>query len=170
MLTEADLENSRLYREARLATLHEEKIQNEEIVRYQTVRRLINALVTDLVVHIDSELTKAGISGVEQIRHAGRPLAAFSRGISDQVKELRQIMRDRLYRHYRVSRMTQKAGRVLRHLFEAYMAEPRQLPEHVLARSLQEPLPRVIADYIAGMTDRFALDEYRKLFDPDERV
>ena len=79
-------------------------------------------------------------------------------------------MRDRLYQHYRVSRMTEKAGRVLARLFETYMAEPRQIPEHILARGQQEPLARVIADYIAGMTDRFALDEYRKLFDPDERV
>jgi dGTPase len=81
-------------------------------------------------------------------------------------------MRDRLYRHYRVSRMTEKAARVLARLFETYMAEPRQIPEHVLARVNDdgEPLPRVVADYIAGMTDRFALDEYRKLFDPDERV
>jgi dGTPase len=82
------------------------------------------------------------------------------------------MMRDRLYRHYRVSRMTEKAGRVLEQLFNTYMREPRQMPEHVLARVERdgEPLARVIADYIAGMTDRFALDEYRKLFDPDERV
>ncbi len=170
MLTESDLEHSRLYREARLAALREERIETPEVVRYQTVRRLINALVTDLVAHIDSELAKAGIRQVEEIRHAGRALASFSPEVGEQVKELRQIMRDRLYRHYRVTRMTEKAGRVLRQLFEAYMAEPRQIPEHVLLRSQQEPLPRVIADYIAGMTDRFALDEYRKLFDPDERV
>ncbi|MGH7838711.1 MAG: deoxyguanosinetriphosphate triphosphohydrolase, partial [Candidatus Binataceae bacterium] len=68
--------------------------------------------------------------------------------------------------------MTAKAGRVLAQLFEAYMAEPRQMPEHVLMRTERdgEPIARVVADYIAGMTDRFALDEYRKLFDPDERV
>ena len=80
--------------------------------------------------------------------------------------------KDRLYRHYRVSRMTEKAGRVLKALFEAYMAEPRQMPETAVSRVEQggESLPRVVADYIAGMTDRFALDEYRKLFDPDERV
>jgi dGTPase len=67
--------------------------------------------------------------------------------------------------------MTEKAGRVLARLFETYMNEPRQLPAHVLERAKHdEPLARVIADYIAGMTDRFALDEYRKLFDPDERV
>ncbi len=89
-----------------------------------------------------------------------------------QVDELKEIMRERLYRHYRVIRMTEKAGRVLERLFETYMREPRQMPEHVLMLHERdgEPVARVVADYIAGMTDRFALDEYKKLFDPDERV
>lgn len=81
-------------------------------------------------------------------------------------------MNERLYSHYRVWRMTEKAGRVLAALFDTYMSEPRQMPPHVVARihSDGEPTARVVADYIAGMTDRFALDEYRKLFDPNERV
>ena len=89
-----------------------------------------------------------------------------------QVDELKEIMRERLYRHYRVIRMTEKAGRVLEQLFNAYMSEPRQMPNHVLMLHEHdgEPIARVVADYIAGMTDRFALDEYKKLFDPDERV
>jgi dGTPase len=92
--------------------------------------------------------------------------------MAPRVEELKQLMRERLYRHYRVSRMTGKAGRVLERLFETYMGEPRQMPGHVLRRIEVdgEALARVVADYIAGMTDRFALDEYRKLFDPDERV
>ncbi len=89
-----------------------------------------------------------------------------------QVDELKEIMRERLYRHYRVIRMTEKAGRVLEQLFNAYMSEPRQMPVHVLMMHERDgdSMPRVVADYIAGMTDRFALDEYKKLFDPDERV
>ncbi|MBV8771591.1 MAG: deoxyguanosinetriphosphate triphosphohydrolase [Deltaproteobacteria bacterium] len=170
MLTQADLEGSRLYREARLASGSTNPADDDEIARYQTVRHVIDRMVTDLVTNMERELTLCGISSVEQVRRAGRSFAAFSQEVGEQVKELRQIMRDRLYRHYRVSRMTEKAGRVLARLFETYMAEPRQIPEHILARSHQEPLARVIADYIAGMTDRFALDEYRKLFDPDERV
>jgi dGTPase len=170
MLTQADLEGSRLYREARSAANSTYPADDDRIVRYQTVRHMINCMVTDLVTSVERDLATSAISTVEQIRRAGRPFAAFTQELGERVKELRQIMRDRLYRHYRVSRMTEKAGRVLKRLFEAYMAEPRQIPEHVLARSHQESLPRLIADYIAGMTDRFALDEYRKLFDPDERV
>jgi dGTPase len=68
--------------------------------------------------------------------------------------------------------MTQKADRIMSALFEVYMQEPRQLPPHVLQRAEQEgeTVARAVADYIAGMTDRFALDEYKKLFDPYERV
>ena len=88
------------------------------------------------------------------------------------VEELKQLMRERLYRHYRVSRMTGKAGRVLERLFETYMGEPRQMPGHVLRRIEVdgEALARVVAEYMGGMTDRFALDEYLNIFDADERV
>jgi dGTPase len=169
MLTEGELETSRLYAEARRAV---DAINDQRIARYQTVIKMIDLMVTDLVANVDRELSTARIESVEQVQRAGRALATFSSGMDERVAELKRLMRDRLYRHYRVSRMTQKAGRVLTQLFEAYMAEPRQMPEHVLARTEGEgePIARVVADYIAGMTDRFALDEYRKLFDPDERV
>ena len=172
MLTPADLERSSMYREARLTALAANPGIDERVARYQTVIRMINVMVTDLTAGIDRELDRAGIASVAAVRRAGRVLSNFSADIGAQVAELKEIMRDRLYRHYRVSRMTEKAGRVVARLFETYMAEPRQMPEHVLVRAEHdgEPLPRVVADYIAGMTDRFALDEYRKLFDPDERV
>jgi dGTPase len=172
MLTAADLQRSSLYRQARGAATAASPAMDEGVARYQTVIRMIDVMATDLVTNIDRELTQAGISSPEAVWRAGRGLAAFGLEVGQQVTELKQIMRDRLYRHYRVSRMTEKAGRVLTQLFDTYMDEPRQMPEHVLARvdCDGEPLARVIADYIAGMTDRFALDEYRKLFDPDERV
>ena len=114
----------------------------------------------------------AKIASVEDVRNAGRALAAFSPPMALQVAELKQLMNRKLYRHHRVLRMTQKAGRMLTQLFEAYMAEPAQIPPHIAQRMETggDSTPRVIADYIAGMTDRFALDEYRKLFDPNERV
>jgi dGTPase len=172
MLTVGDLSGSRLYREAAASAGAAHPALDDRLMRYQTVIRMIDVMVTDLVTNIDRELTRAGLTSVDAVRRAGRAIAAFGDDVDAQVVELKQIMRDRLYRHYRVNRMTEKAGRVLERLFETYMAEPRQIPAHVLARVEVdgEPLPRVIADYIAGMTDRFALDEYRKLFDPDERV
>ena len=76
-----------------------------------------------------------------------------------------------MYRHYRVVRMAEKAKRVIRELFSGYVANPRQLPPHVSTFvSMTIGLERVVCDYIAGMTDRFALDEHKRLFDPHERL
>ena len=103
-------------------------------------------------------------------------LGKKSRGFSDEElaamkernRELKTFLYDRLYTHHRVTRMTQKADRIMSALFEVYMGEPRQLPPHVLRRTREdgESVPRVIADYIAGMTDRYALRMYEQLFLP----
>src|SRR3984885_10765358 len=172
MLSVEELEQSQLYRDANALARQAAAQMEVSIERYQTVRRLIDAMATDLVTNLDAEIARAQIAGVDAVRRAGRALAAFSPAMAAQVDELKEIMRERLYRHYRVIRMTEKAGRVLEQLFNAYMSEPRQMPNHVLMlhESDGESIARVVADYIAGMTDRFALDEYKKLFDPDERV
>jgi dGTPase len=172
MLTVEELTCAALYRDAAQAAREANPGQEERVARYQTVIRMINAMSTDLMSQLDAEVKNIGARSVEDVRRAGRALAGFSPMLQPRVDELKQLMRERLYRHYRVSRMTEKAGRVLSRLFETYMSEPRQMPPHVLERGERagEPIPRVVADYIAGMTDRFALDEYRKLFDPDERV
>jgi dGTPase len=172
MLSVDDLNPSALYRDAAGAALTANPAAEPRVTRYQTVIRMIDAMSTDLMKQIDAELERSKIKNLDDVRQAGRALVGFSPAMGAQVEALKQIMRDRLYRHYRVSRMTGKAGRVLARLFEAYMDDPRQMPEHVLTRGQRdgEAVPRIVADYIAGMTDRFALDEYRKLFDPDERV
>jgi dGTPase len=169
MLTIEELEQSQLYRDA---TARHAASAEVSIERYQTVRGIIDAMATDLAINLDAEIERANIASVDDVRHAGKALALFSPAMAVQVDELKEIMRERLYRHYRVIRMTEKAGRVLEQLFNAYMSEPRQMPGHVLMLHEHdgEPIARVVADYIAGMTDRFALDEYKKLFDPDERV
>ncbi len=172
MLTAADLEASALYREANAVAKSNLRDPDPRIERYQTVRRIIDAMATDLVSAMEREIEQSHVASVEDVRNAGRALAAFSPPMAARVDELKEIMRERLYRHYRVIRMTEKAGRVLARLFDAYMSEPRQMPLHVLTlhERAGEPISRVVADFIAGMTDRFALDEYRKLFDPNERV
>jgi dGTPase len=172
MLSVQELEQSLLYREAYAPAPHSTADQEISIERYQTVRRIIDAMATDLVENLNSEIQSMSIDSVDAVRRAGRALATFSPAMATQVDELKEIMRERLYRHYRVVRMTEKAGRVLEQLFNAYMSEPRQMPDHVLMLHERdgETIARVVADYIAGMTDRFALDEYKKLFDPDERV
>jgi dGTPase len=142
------------------------------IRRYQAVRRLIDWMVVDLVQTLERRLVDDGITSIEAVRRVKPRLVDFSPAMTARHRELKAFLYERLYTHHRVTRMTQKADRIMTALFEAYMAEPRQLPPHITRRADVdgEAMPRVIADYIAGMTDRFALDEYKKLFDPYERV
>jgi dGTPase len=172
MLSVEELNVSALFRESAAAARDASPSAEMRVLRYQTVIRMIDAMSTDLMSNLAGELERNKIRSVEDVRKAGRVLTSFGPSMGAKVDEIKNVMRDRLYRHYRVSRMTEKAGRVLAALFETYMTEPRQMPEHVVARAERygEPISRAVADYIAGMTDRFALDEYRKLFDPNERV
>lgn len=142
------------------------------IWRYQVQRRLIDLFVTDLIQATRQRLQREGVESLPSVRAYGKPLVDFSAELSPKRSELKQFLFTNLYRHYRVTRMMAKAQRVVEELFRAYHSEPGLLPPHITARWQQgeETLERVICDYIAGMTDRFALEEHRKLFDPAERV
>jgi dGTPase len=141
------------------------------VLRYQVFRSLIDDFVTDVIRTVRYRIDELGIGSVQAVRDLGRPLVTFSDAMEIKRLELKDFLMANLYRHYRVTRMMLKAQKVLRQLFRAYMEEPAQLPPHISARcSSDEPPARVIADYIAGMTDRFALEEHGKLFDPAERV
>jgi dGTPase len=143
-----------------------------QVVHYQAVRRLIDRLATDLVGELARRLAAAGIDSLDAVRRVKPRLVEFSAEMTGCHLALKRFLYDHLYTHHRVTRMTQKADRIMTALFEVYVAEPRQLPPHVVRRATEdgESIARVIADYIAGMTDRFALEEYKKLFDPYERV
>jgi dGTPase len=172
MLTAEDLSSSRLYVEAAKAAEDHGAGNDPSVRRYQIVTRMIDAMVSDLVRSIDQETKRAQLRSVDDVRQAGRTLAHFSSAMDERIREHKRVMTARLYLHFRVRRMTEKAARVIEQLFRTYMKEPAQMPPHVLARIEcdGEPQARVVADYIAGMTDRFALEEHRKLFDPHERV
>ncbi len=143
-----------------------------QIRRYQAVRLVIDRLVTDLRDTLLARLGELRIESVADVRRVKPRLVEYSAEMTERNRELKTFLYDRLYTHFRVTRMTQKADRIMSALFEVYMQEPKQLPPHVLARAREdgETTARAIADYIAGMTDRFALQEYKKLFDPEERV
>jgi dGTPase len=140
--------------------------------RYQGVRRVIDRLVNDLCEALLARLKALHVETLADVRKVKPRLVEFSDDVTVRNRELKDFLYDRLYTHYRVTRMTQKADRIMSALFEVYMHEPKQLPPHVTRRAAEEgeSIPRVIADYVAGMTDRFALQEYKKLFDPEERV
>lgn len=142
-----------------------------ELIRHRLIRRFIGLLVTDLINETHRRLEMWKPDSPEAVRCLPENVVAFSPEVQRMNRELKTFLLERLYRHPRVIRMQKKAERVVTELFQAYVAEPAQLPLEVQARLEEgEDLCRVVCDYIAGMTDRFALQEYAKMFDPYERV
>ncbi|HVM97328.1 MAG TPA: deoxyguanosinetriphosphate triphosphohydrolase [Candidatus Acidoferrales bacterium] len=171
LLSPEQLDDVSLWRETYGAIRMEFPQAGFRIWRYQVQRALINAFVTDLIETVESRLQSLRITDVDAVRAQAKPIATFSDAMEARRLELKSFLMENLYRHFRVTRMMVKVQRVMADLFQAYMSEPNQLPPHIHARTRGgETLARVICDYIAGMTDRFALEEHRKLFDPDERV
>jgi len=147
-----------------------EGIRGERLIRHQTVRRIISRCTKDLVLTTLKTVRDSNVASVEDVRKAGRRLVGYSPDMARRVKELKDFLFTNMYRNYRVVRMGDKAGRILRDLFLSYVGEPLQLPPHYQERIPRDGMHRVVCDYIAGMTDRFAVDEHRKLFDPMVRV
>ena len=136
----------------------------------QSVLQLINLEVTDLGAHTEQTLNRLGVDSVEKVRAAAEPLVGFSPEMSKKKKELQSFLHANVYRHHRVLIMQAKAIRFIRALFEAYASNPDQLPPRFRDWADQVGVPRAVADYIAGMTDRFAQGEYKKLFHPFENI
>jgi dGTPase len=131
-------------------------------LRHETVRRMIDTLVTDLVRASAENIRRHAPGSIEDVRRAPA-LIAFSARIRDDSLELKRFLRENLYRHFRVVRMSAKAKRMVSDLFQAFHADIRMLPPEFQARA-RDDAPRAIADYIAGMTDRYAMLEHRRLF------
>jgi dGTPase len=132
----------------------------------ETVRRMINFLIVDVIETSRARIAQHAPDSLEAVRDAV-PLIAFSDPVRSEADTLKRFLHENLYRHFRVQRMASKAQRIVRELFEAFIADARLLPADYQARDASEQ-PRVIADYIAGMTDRYAMREHRRLFAVDE--
>jgi dGTPase len=139
-------------------------------VRTVALRGLINVLVTDLIETTASAIRAAGVTTLEDVRDAGHLLSGLSPGVRDQNRALKSYLKTHLYEHHRIERMKDKAGRVLHALCERYLENPKLLPDDARRRTEAEGVHRAIADYVAGMTDRYATEEYQRLFDPTLRV
>lgn len=132
---------------------------------HETVRRMINAQVNDVISTSTARIRRANPHTVEDVRTA-MPLIAFSDEMRNDASSLRQFLYDNLYRHYRVNRMTSKARSIIVKLFDVFMTDPGLLPpEYQAASGNPVDQARKTADYIAGMTDRFAIREYQQLFE-----
>ncbi len=140
---------------------------------HEVVRRLIGCQVIDLVETSSRLLHAAAPADIDAVRSHDSPLIAFSAGMREKNLELKRFLRMRLYRHYRVHRMTARAARTISALFEAFFDDPRLLPDDTrdsIARleaiTGKDGRARAVADYIAGMTDRYAFAEYERIFSP----
>ncbi|MEM7023954.1 MAG: deoxyguanosinetriphosphate triphosphohydrolase [Pseudomonadota bacterium] len=134
---------------------------------HETLRRLIDTMVSDLIAETERRLQALQPAGVDDVRNSGAPVVAFSPPIAAALLDLRRFLHTHMYNHYKVKRMTLKAQRVVEELFDGLVREPGCLPPAWRARAGAPGAPRTveaIADYIAGMTDRYALDEHDRLF------
>jgi dGTPase len=140
-------------------------LQGKRVVT-ETVRRIINTMILDLVNTTRTNVENAGVATVDDVR-AAPPLAAFSPALLDEHRELKRFLLRHLYRHYKVARMSAKATRIISDLYTAFTGDARLLPpEHQERESLEGA--RAVADYVAGMTDRYAMREHRRIFAVEE--
>ncbi len=157
--------------DAALAALDvREPDQVSSLDRSRIVRYLIDLEVTDLITATEARLHEVRPASVDELRDQPRDMVCFSTAMSQRNQELKGLLMTDLYRHWRVVRMAQKAWRMLTRLFRAYAEAPQQLPSWVQALIDGERVERVVCDYVAGMTDRFAQQEYRSMFESSERV
>jgi dGTPase len=137
---------------------------------YTAISALIGLLIQDVIVQTQRNIEEHSIGTLEDVRRFGKELVSYSPSVHKESDLLKAFLHERLYHHWRVERMRIKAERFITELFKAYAETPTLVPDGYRRRMDEEPVPRMVCDYIAGMTDRFALDEYKKLFDPYEKV
>jgi len=141
-----------------------------EMKKYQIIRSLINEQVTEVLNQTDANIKKFRIHKVQDAVNIPERIVTVSKKMQSSREAMRQFLMQNLYQHYRVVRMSNKAYRFITSLFNNYLEKPEQLPPTTQKRLKKDDKYRVICDYIAGMTDRYALDEYKKFFEPYERV
>jgi len=135
---------------------------------HESIRRLIDRMASDLIAETRRRVREGQIASAEAVRGRGAATVAFSEEMRANDKALKEFLFERMYRHYRVNRMSSKAKRIVAELFALLHREPQCLPTEWRQQTDGSETPvtaRVVADYIAGMTDRFALDEHARLFD-----
>jgi dGTPase len=140
---------------------------DDRLTRMEMVRRLIGVMVEDVLAETRARAAASGVDSPEAVRTLGRPLVAFSAPVLEDLARLRVFLHERMYRHWRVNRSRSQARRILAEMFDLFLAEPEVLPGEWFDRLEgldQAGRARVICDYIAGMTDRYAIEEHRKLF------
>jgi dGTPase len=138
----------------------------DDLTRHRIIRRLIGTEVTDILRASEQRLRENRVSSVEDVQRLPFNVITFSEDMATRNRQLKDFLYQNMYRSYRVVRMAVKAERLINELFKSYCKEPTILPGHVYKNMDKFGLERTVCDYIAGMTDRYAIEEYQKLFDP----
>jgi dGTPase len=170
MLTFASLESVTLWREAAAHVRGNHSAVDEDTLRSMSISFIISTLTRNLILTTFRKLEASGIRGPDEARRCRERNVSLDEETAAKNAELKKFLLKEMYAHYRVVRMEQKARRILSDLFRSYTARPDQLPTHIQLRTRKESVKRVVCDYLAGMTDRYAMEEYRKLFDPLQKV
>ncbi len=140
-----------------------------ELDRKRIIRRMIGLEVEDVIESTDQAIQKSGVNSVKELQSLPHNVIQFSESMGKNNRELKDFLFKNLYQNHRVIRMQVKAERIIRELFNAYLKDPLMLPEHIQKGIDDKGLERSICDYIAGMTDRYAIDEHQKLFNPTQK-
>jgi len=173
----ATLREVRLFsREYAAVREHYSELPERKLI-HETIRRMINHVAIDLIRSTRERIAEAAPISIDDIRERSKPLAGFSEAVLEEHQELKAFLGERLYRHHRVLRMTSKARRVIGELFDAFLDDVNLMPDEHRDAALRgesergrAARARAVADYVAGMTDRYAILEHRRLFDPAART
>ena len=149
-----------------MARLALDPLRFDNRARYALVREVLGATIDDTIAATHERIVDSGVASLADVRAAPRPLVGPSPALSVGAGELKRFLYERLYRHHRQLRMTFKADLILTRLFEAYVSDLRMLPAEAREETKRLGTVRAVTDYLAGMTDRYAVEEYRRLFDP----
>jgi len=172
-ITVEDLKESELWGAAYNKIQGTVKKGDLEMLRYQVVKQLIDMQIKDLLQTTSRRLEDSGLASAHDVKQCRETIVAFSPEMQKQRDSLQDLLLNKLYRHHRVLRMTSKAKRVITDLFEVYVKEPHQLAPDVYPRDRdlgQKEIYETICNHIASMTDRFALDEHKRFFNPYTKV
>ena len=162
------LEEVPIFKDQMVITLEQYPQLSKSKIVNETVRRIINLLVTDLISNSEKNILEQNIETPMDVKNCDRQIVEFSEKIKIESMTLKRFLHKNLYQHPDVKIMSDKAVNVVSNLFEAYLNDINLLPKEYLKYNLEKinnkSKERVISDYIAGMTDRFALEEYKKLY------
>ncbi len=163
ILDEQKMEDAELWKVANERFNREYPDVDREIKIYYSVRNTINFLVSDLTENSLRSIRESGVKSVDDVRKHGGTLIVFSPEVAKKDKELKRFLLDNVYRHPRVERRNEVARQIIHALFKAFVDDPEHMSDRARERIKNEPRHRVVCDYIAGMTDRYALRKYGEL-------